>query len=64
MNPSIAQIIIFALSEAVIAYPKLKASIIAVLSKEDATPEDWAKLREEIAANDYFHYVPTSALKK
>lgn len=62
MNPAMIQLAIFALSEAIKAYPQLRAEISAVLNKENPTPEDWAALHAKISAKGYFDYVPQSAV--
>ncbi len=62
MPPEIIQLVIFALSEAIKAYPQIRAEIQAVLNKDNPTAEDWAALRARIQAQDYFKYVPNSAL--
>lgn len=62
MDPATIQLIIFALSELVKAYPQIRADIQGVLNKETPTAEDWIALRSRIAAEDYFKFVPASAL--
>lgn len=64
MSPQIVQLVIFAVAEAVKAYPQLKAEIGAVLSKENPTPADWEALRAKVAEKGYFDFVPDSALPR
>lgn len=62
MPPQIVQLIIFGLGEAIKAYPQIRADIQATLAKENPTPADWEALRVKLASEDYFKFVPASAL--
>jgi len=64
MSPQLVQLIIFALSEAVKQYPEIRAAIAETLSKDNPTPEDWEALKAKLQVEDYFSFVPDSALPR
>lgn len=62
MSPQLVQVIIFALGEAIKAYPQIAADVSALLSKESVTAADWQALHDKVASQDYFAFVPGSSL--
>lgn len=55
---------IFVLEAAIKEAPHLADDIRATLGTGDPTPEDFAKLRARVQAEDYKKFVPQSAIKE
>lgn len=62
MEQAAIQLGLFVIREAIKHAPELKAEFIQLISKQEATVEDWQALRDKIQGRGYFQFVPKSSI--
>lgn len=62
MDPATIQAAIFGIEEVVKIFPQIKADLVEIFTKKDATPEDFNNLRLKVASESYRNFVPGTAL--